>query len=681
FDGAPVGLDTDANVSNESESEGDNSFFFDDNSSILDLEPEQVADSLNDLDVDDDQDDDLTDWDLNLEDVDEGLSVIDRQQLFRKRIAHWAVDTNVSRDSVNKLLAVFRTDPSLSFLPKNYKTLLGTPRKVNTVEVSPGRYFEFNVLDGITSSLDLLNASFESRDVVLKIKIGCDGMPASKSTNSQFWPILGLIVMEGAKPFEIGFYHGHSKPDHPNDYLRHFHTEITNLIENGFHYKESNVKIEIAGFCCDAPALSFIKLVKPCGAYYCCMKCETEGEYVFNGSGRGGRVTFPVVDAVLRTDESFRNRDQIFHHVGLSILESLPIDMIECFFIDPMHLVFLGCMKKLLNIWVNERKRMRIRMSSQQIAEISRLLVAIEELIPVEFSRKTRTLNELSRFKATELRLLLLYVLPFVLKNRIPDEVYQHFMLLHVAIRILSCDQSVRSEENTDYANILLITFINQSPGIYGDSFITYNIHNLCHLSEECRRLGGLESFSCFVFENHLGTLKNLLKKSAKPLEQLVNRIMEKRQNPPVVTNFRKNPDMIKLIDEHSKGPLLPDLHGLQYNKAFFHKLRLSSRSPNNCVVLADDTVILIHNFLQLFDGEILIIGRKFLVYENFLDLNGLDSKAIGIQIVDTLATNLECWPLKSVRFKSIKLPVIHKAPPTSCFGIVRLMNFDLSNI
>ncbi|KAK4013895.1 hypothetical protein OUZ56_026447 [Daphnia magna] len=156
FDGAPVGLDTDANVSNESESEGDNSFLFFDNSSIWDLELEKVADGFNDLDVDDDQDD-LTDWYLNLEDVDQGLSVID-----------------------------------------------GTPRKVNTVEVSPGRYFEFNVLDGITSSLDFLNASFESHDVNLKIKIGCDGMPASTSTNFQFWLILGLIVLEGAKPFEIG---------------------------------------------------------------------------------------------------------------------------------------------------------------------------------------------------------------------------------------------------------------------------------------------------------------------------------------------------------------------------------------------------------------------------------------------------------------------------------------------
>lgn len=78
--------------------------------------------------------------------------------------------------------------------------------------------------------------------------------------------------MEGAKPFKIGFYYRPSKPDDPNDYLGHFHIEITNLIENGFQYKESNLKIEIASLCCDAPVLSFIELVKSCGAYYCCMK-------------------------------------------------------------------------------------------------------------------------------------------------------------------------------------------------------------------------------------------------------------------------------------------------------------------------------------------------------------------------------------------------------------------------
>jgi hypothetical protein len=60
-------------------------------------------------------------------------------------------------------------------------------------------------------------------------------MPASKSTNSQLIPIPGLLLFEGAKPFEIGFYHEQSKPDNPNNYLKHFHTEIVELLESGFH--------------------------------------------------------------------------------------------------------------------------------------------------------------------------------------------------------------------------------------------------------------------------------------------------------------------------------------------------------------------------------------------------------------------------------------------------------------
>jgi hypothetical protein len=177
------------------------------------------------------------DWVLDIECLDEELSVIERQEIFRKRIAHWAVESNASRDSVNKLLAVFRMDQNLSFLPKTYKTLLGTPRKVNRIEISPGRYFEFNLLDGIIASLNKLNASVQSYEAGVKLFVGCDGMPASKSTNSQFWPILGLLKLKGAQPFAIGFYQRQSKPDDANSYLNHFHTEIAYLIANGFDYK------------------------------------------------------------------------------------------------------------------------------------------------------------------------------------------------------------------------------------------------------------------------------------------------------------------------------------------------------------------------------------------------------------------------------------------------------------
>jgi hypothetical protein len=113
----------------------------------------------------------------------------------------------------------------------------------------------------------------------------------------------------------------------------------------------------------------------------------------------------------------------------------------------------------------------------------------------------------------------LLYILPIVLKNRLPDEVNQHFILQ--AIRLLSCKRSVKEEANIDYAHSLLTLFIQKSVSNYGDQFLSYNVHNPIHLGNECKRLGALEMFSCFSFENHIGKLKNVVRKSTKPLQKL----------------------------------------------------------------------------------------------------------------------------------------------------------------
>ncbi len=198
----------------------------------------------------------------------------ERQELFRSRLSQRAVETNVPRSSVDKLLSVLRTEKDFSFLPKSYKTLLKTKRKVNTIEVNPGRYYAFNVLNVIKSSLASIDVHFESPEVVLKMYVGIDELPSSKSTNSQFWPILGRLKLAGACVFPMGFYHGKSKPENANDCLHHFFSEISELIEGGFQYNGSLIKIEIEAFCCDAPALSFIKCVKTCGGYFGCMNLD-----------------------------------------------------------------------------------------------------------------------------------------------------------------------------------------------------------------------------------------------------------------------------------------------------------------------------------------------------------------------------------------------------------------------
>ncbi|KAL4710477.1 hypothetical protein ACJJTC_008879 [Scirpophaga incertulas] len=69
--------------------------------------------------------------------------------------------------------------------------------------------------------------------------------------------------------------------------------------------------------------------------------------------------------------------------------------------------------------------------------------------------------------------------------------------------------------------------FIKHSKAIYGLEFLVYNVHMLCHISDDTRVFGALDDFSAFPFENYLGALKNLVRSPNKPLQQIVKRLLE----------------------------------------------------------------------------------------------------------------------------------------------------------
>ena len=58
-------------------------------------------------------------------------------------------------------------------------------------------------------------------------------------------------------------------------------------------------------------------------------------------------------------------------------------------------------------------------------------------LMPSEFAGQPTGLDELKRWKGTELKTFLLYVGPIVLKVILRPEKYVHFLSLSVSIRIL----------------------------------------------------------------------------------------------------------------------------------------------------------------------------------------------------------------------------------------------------
>ena len=68
---------------------------------------------------------------------------------------------------------------------------------------------------------------------------------------------------------------------------------------------------------------------------------------------------------------------------------------------------------------------------------------------------------------------------------------------------------------------------MQDSKSLYGNGFISYNVHNLVHLTDDYKSHGCLEVFSTFKFENYLGVhIKGAVKSGYKPLNQIVAHIM-----------------------------------------------------------------------------------------------------------------------------------------------------------
>lgn len=58
--------------------------------------------------------------------------------------------------------------------------------------------------------------------------------------------------------------------------------------------------------------------------------------------------------------------------------------------------------------------------------------------IPQEFSRSTRPVTEVERWKASEFRLFLFYTGPIILKSALRPALYENFLCLHSSLSILA---------------------------------------------------------------------------------------------------------------------------------------------------------------------------------------------------------------------------------------------------
>lgn len=79
-------------------------------------------------------------------------------------------------------------------------------------------------------------------------------------------------------------------------------------------------------------------------------------------------------------------------------------------------MICIGVVKKLIKLWISDPLKSRC-LSSQRIKNVSQSLLDIRHLIPKEFARRPREIQDFAQWKATELSQFLLYTGPCITKR------------------------------------------------------------------------------------------------------------------------------------------------------------------------------------------------------------------------------------------------------------------------
>lgn len=120
-------------------------------------------------------------------------------------IAVWAVEEHIPHVSLTKLLKILKIHRCHKDYPSDARTLLQTPRSTIIKNVEKGVYHHFGLKKSLMQFLNL-NKNFVLNENEIKICINVDGLPLSKSSNSQLWPILGSVYKTN-NVFLIGVYY------------------------------------------------------------------------------------------------------------------------------------------------------------------------------------------------------------------------------------------------------------------------------------------------------------------------------------------------------------------------------------------------------------------------------------------------------------------------------------------
>ncbi|XP_065652632.1 uncharacterized protein LOC136079889 isoform X1 [Hydra vulgaris] len=322
--------------------------------------------------------------------------------------------------------------------------------------------------------------------------------------------------------------------------------------------------------------------------------------------------------------------------------------MVTKFRLDYMHLVCLGVVRRLINLWLNSPRSSK--MSQNTVNTLSDRFLQIRCYISKEFSRKPRSLSDFRHWKATELRLFLIYTGPVVLKGFLEPKLYSNFLDLSVAARILLCP--ILLKNYVGFARQLLIYFVQSFGELYGEDQLVYNVHSLIHLADDAVNFGVLDKCSSFKYKNYLGQLKKLVHRPQKPCSQVVRRIFEGCLK---IDGHHYYQQKFSIL--HVDGPITIALrHCLQFKNYQGLECFVSATDGNNCFEI-ENKIGLVRSILKVKTGEScddLVMFEEFAALESFFT-DPLSSNNLSIFYASKMTGINKVYPLSDLKIKYLQ--------------------------
>uniref|UniRef100_A0ABD2WGA0 DUF4218 domain-containing protein n=1 Tax=Trichogramma kaykai TaxID=54128 RepID=A0ABD2WGA0_9HYME len=474
-------------------------------------------------------------------------------------------------------------------------------------------------------------------DFIIEITINIDGFAPFESSNLTIWPILIKIFHREHEypPFTTAVYAGKSKPKDINAYLKDFINEINRLGSTGIMIKKKNYKLSIKFFVCDAPARSFLKAIVSQVAFDACERCEVKGKKI------DSVTVFLNTKAKKRSDASFRNFETPDHHNATSPLCEIvpPINMVNHFVLDPMHLIYIGCTKRILEfLFQYPASKCPSKFSGSIKKEMERRTDLIIKDIPEDFPRKMRSIKDFTEYKAVEYKFFLLYASVFIFKKLVSRELYDSILLLVSSCRMLSAENAL---DYVEVARENLKTFVETAPAIYGNTFVSLNVHSLIHVPDDVEFTQcNLNEISAFCFESYLGLVGKYIRFPTHIVAQYCKRIDEKETYLSPLSTDKK---VYQILKENNDSIL----------KMTYKNFIFTNSHPNNTVLLKTNSIAVIDRIFKK-ENIIYIEVRKYSKKINVFE-KPMKSSLINMWEISQLASNVEILQLSCIVKKLVK--------------------------